>query len=193
MTHTAIPCYCKPSGRFLKRRSLTAFLILVMACGTGAFAKDVGQLNNPPGSLPATHLLGFAGVRNSSKGTLSIEGNALQFKKNGRAAVQIKITSIRDVSLGDLSRQLGGVPMTLAKAAIPYSGGRALSLVTHRKYDTLTLEYVDAEGGLHGAIFELKKGQAEGLRNELLAKGAQVSNAGNEPTKQTPEASSEDR
>lgn len=193
MTHTAILCYCKPSDRFLKRRSLTAFLILVMACGTGAFAEDVGLPNNSPSSLPATHLLGFAGARNNSKGTLSIEGDALQFKKNGRAAVQVKIASIHDLLLGDLSRQVGGVPVTLAKAAVPYSGGRAVSLFTHKKYDTLTLEYVDAEGGLHGAIFELKKGQAEGLRSELFTRGAQVSNAGNEPTKQTAEASSENR
>ena len=193
MTHPAIPCYYKPSDHFLKRRSLTAFLVLVMACVTGAFAEDVTQPNNPPSSLPATHLLGFAGARNNSKGTLSIEGDALQFKKNGKAAVQVKITSIHDLLLGDLSRQIGGVPVTLTKAAVPYSGGRAVSLFTHKKYDTLTLEYVDAEGGLHGAIFELKKGQAEGLRNELLAKGAQVSNAGNEPTKQTAEASSENK
>jgi hypothetical protein len=193
MTHTAIPCYWKPSDRLRKRRSLTVFLILVMACGTGAFAEDVSQPNNPPSSLPATHLLGFAGARNNSKGTLSIEGDALQFKKNGKAAVQVKIASIHDLLLGDLSRQVGGVPVTLAKAAVPFSGGRALSLFTHKKYDTLTLEYVDAEGGLHGAIFELKKGQAEGLRNELLAQGASVSNAGNEPTKQTAEASSENR
>ena len=193
MTHTAIPCYCKPSDRLRKRRSLTAFLILVMACGTGAFAEDVSQPDNPPSSLPATHLLGFAGARNNSKGTLSIEGDALQFKKNGKAAVQVKIASIHDLSLGDLSRQVGGVPVTLAKAVVPYSGGRAVSLFTHKKYDTLTLEYVEAEGGLHGAIFELKKGQAEGFRNELLGKGAQVSNAGNEPTKQTAEASSENR
>ena len=190
MTHTAIPCYCKPSDRLRKRRSLTALLILVMACGTGAFAEGVSQTDNQLSSLPATHLLGFAGVRNNSKGTLSIEGDALQFKNKPKAAVQVKIASIHDLSLGDLSRQVGGLPVTLAKAAVPYSGGRAVSLFTHKKYDTLTLEYVDAEGGLHGAIFELKKGQAEGLRNELLAKGAQV---GKEPTKQTAEVSSENR
>jgi len=193
MKHAAIPCYCKPSDRLRKRRSLTAFLILMMACGTGAFAEGVSQTNNRPSSLLATHLLGFAGVRNNSKGTLSIEGDSLQFKKNGKAAVQVKIASIHDLSLGDLSRQVGGLPVTLAKAAVPYSGGRAVSLFTHKKYDTLTLEYVDAEGGLHGAIFELKKGQAEGLRNELLAKGAQVGKAGYEPTKQTAEVSSENR
>ena len=122
-----------------------------------------------------------------------LKGDALRFKKNGKADVQVKIASIHDLSLGDLSRQVGGVPLTLAKAALPYSGGRAVSLFTHKKYDTLTLEYVDAEGGLHGAIFELKKGQAEGLRNELLSKGAQVSNAGNELTKQTAEVSSENK
>jgi hypothetical protein len=192
MTHTAIPCYCKPSDRLRKRRSLTAFLILVMVCGTGAFAEG-SQTNNQLSSLPATHILGFAGVRNNSKGTLSIEGDALQFKNKRKAAAQVKIASIHDLSLGDLSRQVGGLPMTLAKVAVPYSGGRAASLFTHKKYDTLTLEYVDAEGGLHGAIFELKKGQAQGLRNELLAKGAQVRNAGNEPTKQTAEASSENK
>ena len=112
MTHTAIPCYCKLSDRLLKRRSLTAFLILVMACCTGAFAEDVSQPNHPPSSLPATHLLGFAGARNNSKGTLSIEGDGLQFKKNGSAAVQVKIASIHDLSLGDLSRQVGGVLVT---------------------------------------------------------------------------------
>jgi len=89
MTHTAIPCYCKPSDHLLKRSSLIAFLILVTACGTGTFAEN--QQNNLPSSLPATHLLGFAGARNNSKGALSIEGDALQFKKEGKAAMQVKI------------------------------------------------------------------------------------------------------
>jgi hypothetical protein len=119
MTHTAVPWYCKPSDRLLKRRSLTAFLIIVMACGTGAFAEDISQPNNPPSSLPATHLLGFAGARNNIKGTLSIEGDALQFKKKGKASMHLKIASIHDLLLGDLSRQVGGVAVTLAKDAVP--------------------------------------------------------------------------
>ena len=193
MPHTAFFRNCNPSDFFLRCRSLWAILILVLAVSAAAFAQDVGEPNHPQGSLPATHLLGFAGTRNNTKGILAIEGDALRFKKSEKADVEVKIASIHNLSLGDLSRQVGGVPLTLAKAALPYSGGRAVSLFTHKKYDTLTLEYVDAEGGLHGAIFELKKGQAEGLRNELLAKGAQVSNAGNEPTKQTAEASSENK
>ena len=49
----------------------------------------------------------------------------------------------------------------------------------------MTLEYVDVDGGFHGAIFELKKGQGEAFRNELVAKGVRVSDSEDEPTKQT--------
>ena len=61
--------------------------------------------------------------------------------------------------------------MTLGKAATPFGGGRVVSLFAHKKYDTLTLVYADANGGIHGAIFQLNKGQGEVLRNELVAKG----------------------
>src|SRR5262249_7052650 len=111
----------------------------------------------------------------NANGTLAIQGSVLQFQKNDRAPVQIEIASIQDVVLGEQSRQVGGVPMTLGKAAAPFGGGRVVSLFSHKKYDTLALEYVDANGGVHGAIFQLKKGQGEVLRNELMAKGAHVS------------------
>ena len=39
---------------------------------------------------------------------------------------------------------MGGLPLTLGEAAAPYGGGRVVSLFAHKKYDTLTLEYVDA-------------------------------------------------
>lgn len=157
MTNTAVRC--KQSDFLLRRRSFAAFLILVLVSGTAAFAEDVSQPNNRTLSIRATHLLGFAGARNNSKGTLSIEGDSLQFKKSGRPTEQVRITSIENVLLGNDSKQVGGLPMTLAKSAIPYSGGRVVSLFSHKKYDTLTLEYVDSDGGLHGAIFELKRGK----------------------------------
>lgn len=106
--------------------------------------------------------------------------------------MEVKIASVQDVFLGEQGRQVGGVPMTLGKAAVPFGGGRVVSLFAHKKYDTLTLEYVDANGGVHGAIFQLLKGQAGTLRDELVAKGAHVSQTGSEATKQgTPEASNE--
>src|SRR5271165_6869295 len=75
----------------------------------------------------------------------------------------------------------------------PYGGGRVVSLFAHKKYDTLTLEYVDVDGGVHGAIFQVAKGQGELVRNELVARGASFS-AGESATKQSiSEVTHEDR
>jgi hypothetical protein len=191
MNRKAVPWYCSPSECLLKARPFAALLILLLVSVAPGVAEDVSQQINSASTLRATHLLGFAGTRNNAKGTLSIKGDALQFQKSGKPSTQVKITSIQDVALGDQSRQLGGIPLTLAKAAIPFSGGRAVSLFSHKKYDTLTLEYVDAQGGFHAAIFELKKGQAEAFRNQLVAKGARVINTESTPTKQTAEAVNE--
>ena len=191
MNHTAVPWYGKANDCLLMRRPFLAFLILLIASGTAVSAQDASQPKNSPLSAHATHVLGFAGAQGNANGTLSIEGDALQFQKSGNPAAQVKIRSIQAVVLGEESKQVGGTPMTLGKAAVPFGGGRAVSLFAHKKYETLTLEYVDADGGFHGAIFELNKGQAESFRNELVAKGAQFSDSDGEPTKQTPEAASE--
>jgi hypothetical protein len=36
------------------------------------------------------------------------------------------------------------------------------------------LEYIDSDGGLHGAIFQLNRGKGQVLRNELDAAGAHI-------------------
>jgi hypothetical protein len=134
-----------------------------------------------------------SGVPDNAKGTLSIEGDALQFQQSGKPAAQVTISSIQDVALSEESKQVGGTPMTLGKAAVPFGGGRAVSLFAHKKYDTLTVEYRDSNGGFHGAIFELNKGQAEAFRNELVAKGARVSDEDAQAKKQPAEAASENK
>jgi len=179
MNRTAVAWDCRPSECSLKRRPLAALVILLLLFVTPGVAQAVAGQTTSTSVVRATHLLGFAGARNKAKGILSIDGDALRFQRSGTPSVQVQISSIQDVVLGNQSRQVGGIPLTLAKAAIPYSGGRAVSLFSHKKYDTLTLEYVDAEGGFHGAIFELKKGQADALRHELVAKGARVINTEN--------------
>jgi hypothetical protein len=63
---------------------------------------------------------------------------------------------------------------TLVETAIPYGGGRFVSLFSH-KVDVLTVEYVDPKGGFHGAIFVLSAGKATALKNQLVAQGAKVS------------------
>jgi hypothetical protein len=69
--------------------------------------------------------------------------------------------------------------MTLGKAAVPFGGGRVVSLFSRKEYDTLTVKYLDDHGGVHGAILQLNKGEAEELQKQLVAKGAQVSHSTN--------------
>jgi len=97
----------------------------------------------------------------------------------------VPIGSIQELSLGEQDKQVGGVPMTLAKAAAPYGGGRAISLFSHKKYDTVTLGYLDSNGGFHGAIFQLNNGQGEVLKSELEAAGAHITRPEDEKTKRS--------
>jgi len=125
---------------------------------------------------------------------LSVQDDSLQFQQNGKPAAQVKIGSVRDVFLGGESKQVGGLPMTLGKAAAPFGGGRVVSLFAHKKYDSLSLEYVDADGGIHGAIFQLTKGQGELVKNELIAQGATLSSHQDQSTKESAtEASHENK
>jgi hypothetical protein len=116
---------------------------------------------------------------------LSVQDDSLQFQQNGKPGAQVKIGSVRDVFLGGESKQVGGLPMTLGKAAAPFGGGRAVSLFAHKKYDTVTLEYVDADEGIHGAIFQLTKGQGELVKNELIAQGATIRSRQDQSTKES--------
>ena len=78
--------------------------------------------------------------------------------------------------------------MTLGKAAVPFEGGRAISVFSRKKYDTLTVEYLDNNGGFHGAIFEMPKGQGESFEKDLVAKGAHIAPPEVRPrTQSTPE------
>ena len=150
---------------------------LLLCSGIGALAQSTAlPLNGEtPFSIRAHHLLGLPNTKNDCKGTLSIQGNLLRFQQNGKPAAQIDIASVRHIFLGEESVQVGGVPMKIGKAATPYGGGRVVSLFAHKKYDTLTLEYVDSDGGVHGAILQVAKGQGELVRNEVLALGASSS------------------
>jgi hypothetical protein len=121
-----------------------------------------------------THLLGLEDVPHNTTGQLRIQGDMLQFQREGSTAAHVSIGSIQDISLGTEDKQIGGVPMTLGKAAVPFEGGRAISLFSHKKYDTLTVEYFDNNGGFHGAIFQMNKGQGEGFEKDLVAKGAHI-------------------
>lgn len=159
-----------------RRRALYLWTVLI-CLSLNAPAQKATQRGDTsaPFSTRATHLLGFANARNNGTGILSVQDDSLQFQQNGEPGAQVKIGSVRDVFLGGESKQVGGLPMTLGKAAAPFGGGRVVSLFAHKKYDTMSLEYVDADGGIHDAIFQLKKGQAEIVKKELMAQGVTIS------------------
>ena len=159
---------------------------LLFCLSLGAFAQSTAPQVKAPFSIQATHLLGLENTKINCNGTLSIQDNALEFQRVGEPGAQLKIASIQAVSLGGESKQVGGLPMKLAKTAAPYGGGRVVSLFAHKKYDTLTLEYVDSDGGVHGVIFQLDKGQGEVVKDELLARGVSHSSGEDQPTKQNP-------
>jgi hypothetical protein len=168
-------------------RALISLWALLLCSSLAALAQSTTPTlkANPPFSIHATHLLGLPNTKSNCKGTLSTQDNVLRFQQNGKPVAQVDIASVRDVFLGEESMQVGGVPMKIGKAAAPFGGGRVVSLFAHKKYDTLTLEYVDSNGGLHGAIFQLEKGQGELMRNELVARGVSSSSGQDQLTKQS--------
>lgn len=176
--------------------ALISLWALLLCSGIGALAQSAAPpLNtNAPFSIRATHVLGLPNTKNNCNGMLSIQDNTLRFQKHGNPDAQVNIASVRALFLGEESKQVGGLPMKLGKAATPYGGGRVVSLFAHKKYDTLTLEYVDSDGGVHGAIFEVTKGQGELVKNELVARGVSFSSGEDQPTKQsTSEVTHEDK
>jgi hypothetical protein len=155
----------------------TSHLIVGLALLLASGARVNGQ--QPAASPAATpgsvkHVLGFENIKPNAMGDLTVQGETLQFK-TGKAQAEVSIASVQDVfTEQDFKQFIGGTTGTLAKMAIPYGGGRVLSLF-QEKIDVLTVEYRDAQGGLHGAIFTLPQGQAPPLKKQLVALGAHTS------------------
>src|SRR5215831_11672350 len=120
-------------------------------------------------------VIGLENIKPNSKGTLSLLPSGLEFS-TGKNKADISTASIQDIFTGQESRQdVSGPAGTLAKSAIPYGGGRIVSLFSHN-VEVLTVEYVDSNGGFHGTVFVLSPGKATVLKNQLVAQGAKVTN-----------------
>jgi hypothetical protein len=149
---------------------------LLLCCSPAAIGQTPTEAQDSAAGqvVHVTHLLGFEDVRSNTNGQLRIQGDMIQFERNGKPPAQVSIRSIQDISLGTEDKQIGGVPMTLGKAAVPFEGGRVISLFSHKEYDTFTIEYLDNNSGFHGAIFQMNKGQGQAFQKDLVAKGAHV-------------------
>ena len=169
-----------------------ALLVLLAWFVASARGQDQNQPNTsaPGSSIHVKHVLGFESVKRNASGELSIHDDELRFQHDGSPAAQVSIASIQNISLGLEDKQVGGVPTMLGKTAVPFGGGRVVSLFSHKKYDSLTIEYLDSSGGFHGSIFQLAKGKGQAFKNDLIAHGAHITPS-EDPisTQSTPEES----
>ena len=122
----------------------------------------------------AVQLIGLAGLKQNTKGRLTVVNGTLRFT-HAKGTFDVNAASIEDVVTGkDSQKVMGGTLGTLASLAGPFGSGRALAFL-RKKVDTLTIQYRDADGGLHGAIFTMPVGDAEKVKKELVAQGAHTS------------------
>lgn len=174
MNRNPIRCGQTPGASLLVWRGL-ACLSLLLCVSTATIGQISREAQDAGSAIHVTHILGFEGARHNANGELRIQGDALQFQQSGKPAVQVGIHSIQNVAVGAEDQQIGGVPMMVAKSAVPFGGGRMVSLFSHKKYDSLTVEYLDSNGSFHGAIFRLSKGQGQKFKQDLVASGAHIS------------------
>ncbi|HTQ58787.1 MAG TPA: hypothetical protein VMI32_01075 [Candidatus Solibacter sp.] len=154
--------------RSLSWRVSIGFLLLLFSASTvPSFAQQAAD------STSVVQVVGLSGVKEHAKGTLTVENGNLQFVHSKTKAV-VATSAIEDVVTGnDSQRMIHGFVGTLTMFA-PYGSGRFLSLF-RSKLDTLTIQYRDVDGGLHGAIFTMPIGKADPLKELLVAQGAHTS------------------
>ena len=146
--------------------------LLVGLVSVFGFFVSIVNAQQSTGLASVVQLTGLAGVKDNAKGTLNVESGNLHFVHR-KASADVSTTSIEDVVTGSDSQEAAGKTIGTLSMAAPYGGGRFLSLF-RTKIDTLTIRYRDANGGLHGAIFTMPVGKANGIREELLASGAHI-------------------
>jgi hypothetical protein len=153
--------------------------ILLLQLGPAAIhsraqqAAAAQQTAAAPAAIKVVQLTGLAGVKSHTKGTVQVENGSLQFVY-AKSKTELPVASIEDVVTGnDSQRALHGTFGNLTMLA-PYGAGRFLGLFRN-KLDTLTLQYRDADGALHGTIFTMNVGQADPLKKLLVAQGAHTS------------------
>lgn len=146
---------------------------LIFLAGFAAFSAPVNAQDTAITNFKVKHVIGLQSIQHNATGEATVSKDALTFS-SGPTKSDIPISGIQDVQTEvDSQRMIGGAIGTMTLVA-PYGSGRFLSLF-REKIDTLTIEYRDGNGGLHGAIFSMKKGLAAPLKAQLIAAGAKTS------------------
>ena len=156
-------------GRML---TVATTMICLVPAALAADAPATTTANPSPG---AVLVLGAAGLKHNAHGTLTANAEGFTFESKGHSTTKVPSAELEKVTVGSGQRESGGTPVTVAKLAVPYGGGRVVSLFAHEKYDTLTIEYRDENHAFHGLVFNLPKGQADPMQaaiGQLAAKTA---------------------
>jgi len=133
-------------------------------------ARESTEADPPQAPVKANLVIGATGVKDNCKGSLTVEKGNLHFV-HSKDTIDIATASITDLITGtDSQRVIRGTAGTISMFG-PYGSGRFLSLF-RSKLDTLTLQYRDPDGGLHGLILTMSVGRAELLKQQLIAQGA---------------------
>lgn len=151
-----------------RKGAILRFVVATLAIAGCGIPAARSQEN--PGPAKAVHLIGLTGVKDNAKGTLRVENGQVHFI-HGKASSDISVACIEDVVTGTDSTKAVGKTIGMVSMAAPYGGGRFLSLF-RKKIDTLTLKYRDPTGSLHGVIFTMPAGSANGIERELVSQGA---------------------
>ncbi|MDR3504896.1 MAG: hypothetical protein P4L52_01495 [Acidocella sp.] len=102
--------------------------------------------------MEALHVAGLPGVKANEKGKLVTTAAGLVF--NGKSgAVTVPAGQILAVEVGNQRVELWGMKGRLLRMAIPQGGGLVAATFMHHRVDMLTVEFEDAKGGYHAAVF----------------------------------------
>jgi hypothetical protein len=142
----------------LTRVSLQTAILIALGSLSLHAQSNASTVRDEPGSVPyisAKVLTGWPGVAPDTGGNLSFGAGSLRFSAE-RGSGEISKLRIIAVYGGDEQIETGGTTGRIARVVIPYGGGLALGAVTHKKVGLLTIEFFDASGEYHGAVFQLK-------------------------------------
>jgi stress response protein YsnF len=126
---------------------------------------------NPEPALPAVphvtqwstagveHVYGLMEAKAHARGSLILTTDALSFEGKN-AHVLIPRSRLRSISTGHDRVELFGITGQILRMAIPDGGGLAAAALMHHRVDMLTVQYVDAKGGDHAAVFYLPAAEA---------------------------------
>jgi hypothetical protein len=154
----------------MTRRRITILVAVALLFAGPEVSIIRAQQGSAPGPIKAVQLIGLTGVKQNAKGTLQADKGHLNFV-HGTASSDVSTAAIQDVVTGDETQRAVGGTVGVVSMAVPYGGGRFLSLF-RKKIDTLTVQYRDTNGGLHGAIFSMPVGAADAIKKDLVVQGA---------------------